>query len=152
MRGFIVDRLSEIIEVAPATRNYFESRLYMIKTRGTASTYPIWWFFFMFFWLHIVQITCRFRFRFTKSIQRSRSFESFARKKHTAKQIVWVLRTKKAYSEADRLSAPHEKRKKKQKRKMCWWYYAYPLYPLIRSIVLYHPEHRPDETGRAASA
>ena len=22
---------------------------------------------------------------------------------------------------------------------MCWWYYAYPLYPLIRSIVLVPP-------------
>jgi hypothetical protein len=41
MRRFITERLSEIIEVAPATRNYFESRLSGIKIRGTASTIAI---------------------------------------------------------------------------------------------------------------
>lgn len=41
MRNFIAKRLSEIIEVAPATRNYFESRLLGMKVLSTASTIVI---------------------------------------------------------------------------------------------------------------
>ena len=41
MRNFIAKRLSEIIEVVPATRNYFESRLLGMKVLSTASTIVI---------------------------------------------------------------------------------------------------------------
>ena len=54
MRNFIAKRLSEIIEVAPATRNYFESRLLGMKVLSTASTIVIWCVF-MFFWLLLIK-------------------------------------------------------------------------------------------------
>ncbi len=69
MKGFIMKRLSEIIEVAPATRDYFEGRLFRIKALGTTSTISINDFSLTFFGYMNIRTAMMVLFMFLFSIK-----------------------------------------------------------------------------------